>query len=103
VLFFLKNSVKRIMIGKKEFKVLAVIDVIFILLTVVFTSYTYFTMEISDIEKGAAITFVFWTLLGIVLYIYDLRKDNITIEKVSSVRVVSPVDINQPVKLPKQK
>jgi hypothetical protein len=103
VLFFLKNSVKRIMIGKKEFKVLAVLDVIFILLTVVFTSYTYLTMEISDIEKGAAITFVLWTLLGIVLYIYDLRKDHITIEKVSSVRVVSSVDINQPVKLPKQK
>jgi hypothetical protein len=103
VLFFLRNSVKRIMIGKKEVRVLAILDVIFIMLSLIYTSYTYLTVEVSDIEKGGVITFVVWTVLGIVFYLYDLRKDNVTIERVSSVRVVSPVDVNQPVKLPREK
>lgn len=103
VLFFLRNSVKRIMIGKKEVRVLAILDVIFIMLSLIYTSYTYLTVEVSDIEKGGVITFVVWTVLGIVFYLYDLRKDNVTIEKVSSVRVVSPGDVNQPVKLPREK
>lgn len=103
VLFFLKNSVKRIMIGKKEIRVLAVLDVIFIILTVIYTAYIYLTIEISDIERAGVITFVVWTFLGTIYYLYDLRKDNVTIEKVSSVRVVSPVDVNQPVKLPQIK
>jgi hypothetical protein len=100
VLFFLKNSVKKIMIGNKEIRVLAILDVIFIVLTVIYTAYTYLAVEISDVEKGGVITFVVWTLLGTIYYLYDLRKDKVTIEKVSSVRVVSPVDVNQPVKLP---
>jgi hypothetical protein len=103
VLFFLKNSVKKIMIGKKEIRILAVLDVIFIVLTVIYTAYTYLTIEISNIERGGVITFVIWTLLGTIYYLYDLRKDNVTIEKVSSVRIVSPVDVNQPVKLPPTK
>jgi hypothetical protein len=103
VLFFLRNSVKRIMIGKKEVRVLAILDVIFIMLSLIYISYTYLTVEVSDIEKGGVITFVVWTVLGIVFYLYDLRKDNVTIERVSSVRVVSPVDVNQPVKLPREK
>lgn len=103
VLFFLKNSVKKIMIGKKEIRILAVLDVIFIILTVIYTAYTYLTIEISNIERGGVITFVIWTLLGTIYYLYDLRKDNVTIEKVSSVRIVSPVDVNQPVKLPPTK
>jgi uncharacterized membrane protein len=100
VLFFLKNSVKKIMIGNKEIRVLAILDVIFTVLTVIYTAYTYLAVEISDVEKGGVITFVVWTLLGTIYYLYDLRKDKVTIEKVSSVRVVSPVDVNQPVKLP---
>jgi hypothetical protein len=91
------------MIGKKEIRILAVLDVIFIVLTVIYTAYTYLTIEISDIERGGVITFIIWTFLGIIYYLYDLRKDNVTIEKVSSVRAVSPIDVNQPVKLPQTK
>ena len=101
VLFFLKNSVKRIMIGKKEIRVLAILDVVFIILTVTYIAYTYLMIDISDIEKVGVITFIVWTLLGTIFYLSGLRKDNVTIEKVSSVRIVSPVDVNQPIKLSK--
>jgi len=101
VLFFLKNSVKKAMIGKKERKVLAVLDIVFIILTVIYVAYTYLTIDITNIEKGSVYTFILWTVLGTIFYIRDLKKDNVTIEKVSSVRVVSPIDVNQPIKLPK--
>jgi hypothetical protein len=101
VLFFLKNSVKRIRIGKREGRVLTILEIVFISLTVIYTAHTYLSIEISNIERGAVFVFIIWTILGTIFYLYDLRKDNVTIEKVSSVRVVSPVDINQPIKLPK--
>ncbi len=101
VLFFLKNSVKRIMIGKKEIRVLAILDVVFIILTVTYIAYTYLMIDINNIEKGGVITFVVWTVLGTIFYLAGLKKDNVTIEKVSSVRIVSPIDVNQPIKLSK--
>jgi hypothetical protein len=101
VLLFLKNSVKRVMMGKKESKVLATLDVVFILLTSVFISHTYLTIGVNSIERIEIITFILWVVFGILYYLLDLRKDNVTIEKVSSVRIVSPIDINQPIKLPK--
>ncbi len=101
VLFFLKNSVKRIMIDKKEIRVLAILDVVFIILTVAYIAHTYLTIDISNVERGGVITFVVWTVLGTIFYITDLKKDNVIIEKVSSVRIVSPVDVNQPIKLSK--
>lgn len=100
-LFLLKNSVRAIMIGKKESKVLNVLDTFFILLLVVYTTHTYLTTQISVIERGGVIFFLFWTVLGIILNIIDNNKANVTIEKVSSVTAVSPIDINQPIKLPK--
>lgn len=103
VLFFLKNSVKRIMIGSKEMKVLAILDIIFIIFTVVYTAYAYLSIEISEVEMIGIIVFLIWTFFGTVFYLYDLRGDNVTIESVSSVRVVSPIDVNQPIKLPKEK
>lgn len=101
VLFFLSNSVKRAMIGKKEIKVLAILNSVFIILTLLYVSHTYFSIELRDVEKGAVIIFILWTVLGVIFYLLGLRKDNVTIEKVSSVREVSKIDINQPIKLPK--
>jgi hypothetical protein len=100
-LLLLKNSVRGIMIGKKESKVLIVLDVFFIFLTVTYIAHTYLTTDINHIERVGIITFITWTALGTIFYILDSRKDNVTIERVSSVSIVSPIDINQPIKLPK--
>lgn len=101
VLFFLNNSVKRVMMGKKEAKVIAVLNLVFILLTVTYIAYSYFSIDLKDVENISVIVFILWTLAGMIYYLFDLRNDNVTIEKVSSVREVSAIDINQPIKLPK--
>ena len=101
VLFFLKNSVKKAIVGKKEHKILMILDIFFILLTTTYVTYTYFVADINSIEKASVITFAFWSLLGIIFYIKETKQADITIERVSSVRTVSRLDINQPIKLPK--
>ncbi len=102
VLFLLKNSVKAVMIGSKEEKVLTVLDTFFTLLLVIYTTYVYLSIDISDIERGGVVFFLVWTVFGIILNIAGRKKKgSVTIERVSSVREVSSIDINQPIKLPK--
>lgn len=101
VLFFLKNSVKEAIVGKKELKILMLLDIFFILLTTAYVTYTYLVADINNTEKASIIIFTLWSLLGIVSYTKETRKADITIEKVSSVHTVSHLDINQPIKLPK--
>jgi hypothetical protein len=103
VLFFLKNSVKKAIVGKKEIKILMLLDIFFITLTTAYVTYTYFVADINNTEKASIITFALWTLLGIIFYMKETKQADITIEKVSSVRTVSHLDINQPIKLPRQK
>ena len=101
VLFFLKNSVKKAIIGKKELKILMVLDIFFILITTTYVTYTYFIVNLNNTEKVSIIIFALWSLLGILFYMKETKKADITIEKVSSVHTVSRLDINQPIKLPK--
>jgi hypothetical protein len=101
VLSILCASVKKVMIGKKEGKVLMILNIFFILLSSTYIVYSYLSTNITQMEKIGAITFGIWSLIGIIGYISDSKKDNVIIEKVSSVRVVSPIDVNQPIKLPK--
>lgn len=101
VLFLLSNSIKSIMIGPKEAKVLVVLNTFFVFITMGYVAYVYFTTEITMMEKGSVVVFIVWTILGVIAYIVDSNKANVTIEKVSSVREVSSIDINQPIKLPK--
>jgi len=101
VLFFLKNSVKKAIVGKKELKILVLLDTFFILLTTVYVTYTYFIADINNTEKASIIIFALWSFFGIIFYMKETKKADITIEKVSSVHTVSHLDINQPIKLPK--
>lgn len=101
VLFFLSNSIRKATAGNKGAKFLVILNILFIILTSTYISYTYLLVDLKDIEKIVLITFILWTVLGILFYLRDLRKDNVTIEKVSSVREVSSIDVNHPIKLPK--
>jgi prolipoprotein diacylglyceryltransferase len=101
VLFFLKNSIKKAIVGKKELKILMVLDIFFTLLTTTYVTYTYIIADTNNTEKISVIIFALWTLLGTIFYMKETKQADITIEKVSSVRTVSPLDINQPIKLPK--
>lgn len=100
-LYFLANSVKKIMIGKKERKVLVILDIFFIALTMIYIAHSYLSTEINPVERSGIYFFSIWTVLGIIFFIMDSKKGKVTIEKVSSVRIVSSIDINQPIKLSK--
>ncbi len=101
ILLFLKNSTKVINKKKKFDKAAMILDIFFILLSTLYISHTYLTMDISKIERGGVIFFILWAVLGTFFYILDSRKDYVTIEKVSSVREISPIEMNHPIKLPK--
>ena len=101
VLLFLKNSTRVINKKKKFDKASLVLDVFFILLSTVYISHTYLTTNITDIERGGVIFFILWSVVGTYFYIRDSKKDYVTIEKVSSVREISPIEMNHPIKLPK--
>ena len=101
VMVFLKNSTKVIAKRRKENRVGIVLDIFFVLLSTLYISYTYLSIQITDIEKGGVIFFVIWSVLGVFFYIRSLKKDPVVIEKVSSVREVSSIELNQPIKLPK--
>lgn len=101
VLFFLKNSVKKTVVGRKELKILMILDVFFILLTTAYVTYTYAIVDTNNMEKFSVMIFTLWSLLGTIFYIREIKQADITIEKVSSVHTVSRLDINQPIKLPK--
>ncbi len=99
ILFILKNSVRKVVIGPKERKILILLDIFFILISLTYTTYIYLSKEVTFMERYGIYVFCGWTVLGIIVYLFSSRKDNVTIEKVSSVNIVSPVDVNQPIKL----
>lgn len=101
VLLFLSNSTKVINKKKKFNKVSMILDIFFILLSTIYISHTYLTTKITDIERYGVIIFAVWSVLGILFYIRNSKKDYVTIEKVSSVREISPIEMNHPIKLPK--
>ena len=58
-------------------------------------------MEISNTEKIGVILFTLWAIVGLIFSIIEIKKGNVTIEKVSSVGIIPTIDINQPIKMPK--
>lgn len=103
VRFILTKSTKAVMIGKKEIKVLTTIDTIFISLATIYLLYTYLISGSSYTEKFGIILWGIWSVLGLLFYLLTASRNTVVIEKVSSVREVSSIDINQPIKFPKEK
>lgn len=101
VMLFLKNSTKVITKKRKDSKVPIILETFFILISTMYISHTYLTIKITDIERVGVFFFIAWSVLGTIFHMRNSRKDYVTIEKVSSVREVSPMELNQPIKLPK--
>lgn len=100
VLYLLSNSMRSVLMGKVEGRVLMILNTFFIILTTIYVAYVYWIIDITTIEQVSLLIFITWTFLGLILYISDSRKAQVTIEKVSSVREISKIDVNQPIKLP---
>ena len=73
----------------------------YVILTGVYVSYIYLTMDLVLVDTVFIYLFISWILVATVMYILSLRKGEVSIEKLSSVSNISVVDVNQPIKLPK--
>ena len=101
-IIILQSSVGKVLIsGKRGNKVQLLLNIFYVLISIFFIAYTYFSMEISNTEKIGVILFTLWAIVGLIFSIIEIKKGNVTIEKVSSVGIIPTIDINQPIKMPK--
>lgn len=88
-------------IGKKEMRFLAIIEIFFLSFTTGYLVYTYRTVDSTVPEIGAVLLLLVWFLFGSLVYILEINKANVTIEKVSSLGVMSDSDIKSSIRLSK--
>jgi len=100
ILIFLINSIfkKR---GDEGRVSLAVFVIFLINISSAYILYIYLGKESSVVDIVFAAIFLLWLILATIFRIKDERKSTLTIERVSSVRTVSPLEINQPIKAKK--
>lgn len=101
VFFILRSLLLKRIVGKKDTKVLLILESIFVLISSGYISTVYLSVDISTAEEIGLVSFILWSILGLFFYISDTRRATVIIEKVSSVRHVSLADIKQPIRLPK--
>lgn len=102
ILFFIGSLVvtrKNIKWTKRKNTVAHLGNVI-IILTTIYINYKFLSSGISIAEKVSIYTLDFWTVLAMFLFISDMKRKKVDIEKVSSVQNISLPEINQPIKLP---
>lgn len=80
---------------------LAIFVIFLINITTAYILYIYLgeNSTVADIVSSGIL--LIWAIVGTIFRIKDERKSNLTIESVSSVRTVSPIDINQPIRVKK--
>lgn len=88
-------------IGKREMRFLAIVEIFFLSITTGYLVYTYKTVESTGFELGAVILLFVWFVCGSLVYILEINKANVTIEKVSSLGVISDSDIKSTIRLSK--
>lgn len=66
-----------------------------------YISYTMFGKDLHIVDQVTLYIFVAWLVLSTVFFFIDLGRVRVSIEKLSSVRTVRSVDINQPIRLTK--
>lgn len=88
-------------IGKREMRFLAIVEIFFLSVTTGYLVYSYRTVDSTIFEIGAVLLLFVWFLFGSLVYILEINKANVTIEKVSSLGVISDSDIKSSIRLSK--
>lgn len=98
----LQKFLVQISLGRKKESVRFILHNIFALVAVIIISYVYFTSSPKIPTLIGIASLVVWYLMGIFMNISEHKKaDNVTIERVSSVRQVSLPSIRKPIRLPR--
>jgi len=100
IFLILQRLLIQISFGKKKEVVRFTLHNVFALVAVIIISYVYFTSSPRIPTIIGIASLVVWYLMGIVMNISEHRKaDNVTIEKVSSVRQVTLPATRKPIRL----
>jgi hypothetical protein len=73
----------------KEKYLFGYLGVAIVWLSTIYISYIYLVDDLTFIEDIAVILFALWSLISGIIFLFDLKKANVTIESVSSIRSVS--------------
>jgi len=87
--------------GKEEKSLYIIVNVFLVLLSTGFILYVYLKNDIELIDKINCLIFLLWSSIGSVFFLREQTDSKLSIERVSSVRTISSVDINQPIRLSK--
>ncbi|MHC1716972.1 MAG: hypothetical protein AB9915_03775 [Candidatus Dojkabacteria bacterium] len=101
ILVFLQKIIRDRIIGKKEIRVLAITEIVFLLMPILYMGYSYMGAEITSAERLSVIVLIIWFILGSFIYLAEINKANVTIEKVSSLGTISESDIEKSIRLSK--
>ncbi len=86
-MFFI-NLVNKMQKPIAEKRIYLVINVILLCLSTAIIGYIYLSGELNIYEQITIYIFFGWDLIGLILFVRDLKKANVVIEKVSSVREI---------------
>lgn len=88
IAIFFINFVNRIQKPILEKRIYLLVNVILSCLSASIVGYIYVTGGLDIYEQISMYLFFAWTFFGVILFVRDLRKANVVIEKVSSVREI---------------
>lgn len=66
----------------------------------IYLSITFLPQDISFVEKTSIYLLDIWAVLSTLLFVIDMKRKRVNIEKISSVRGITLPEINQPIRLP---
>ena len=92
-------STQKISIKRKNRKISIGTDVLTIVLCTAYIVYSYVSTPMTSMEKVDLIVFSTWTIIGLLMYISESNKGNVTIESISSVQRVTVKDLPKNTKL----
>ena len=88
--------------GKKKENQRVVLNSVFALLAVAIISYVFYISSPKITTIVGIVALIIWYVVGIALNLFgQKRADNVTIERVSSVRQISLPEVRKPIRLPR--
>jgi hypothetical protein len=101
LLTYLQKNIRKKIIGRKEIKILAVTEIIFLSISTLYFSLTYIGADITRLERGSIFLLLLLFVFSSIAYILEVNKANVTIETVSSLETISQYEIGRNIRLSK--
>jgi len=101
LLVILQKIIRDRIIGRKEMRILAITEIIFLAIPTIYLVFNYFSVEATTFERASVVVLLVWFVFGSFVYIAETNKANVTIEKVSSLGTISDSDIDRTIRLSK--